>query len=510
MHAPLKPQNIWAAVLRENSVEMIFRKLRKFLKPRLKRYPAAFHLYEAISWAFTRSAFSPKHFFPTLVAIAFPMWIAPRCRLARHYVGEGKLDNALAIAEDVRARRPDAYLDDDTFKRLAVAYALEGHSEALRQLFDRTEDRRSEIAHELQYDRLGLRFFPIASFSNIGPLGLLDTYVKAEILGITPPRTNVILGAREEFANPAYLRYWEKYCSLITHPRTIALLTPLSRCLEERSNQLWCGGKDMRNVATIGRAAQLQWEAEGRGPLLELSAEHRERGYRLLRELGVPEGAWFVGLHVREGKDRINLRNADVTAYCLAIEEIAKRGGWVLRVGDRSMRPLPSWPNTIDYVHSGKREDWMDVFLWAEGRFFIGTGSGPQLIPPTFGRPVAIANYGPIPTLVCGKNDILLPKQYRSEKDGRYLMLAERMQPNYAFNESTGAFAKFGIRVVDNTPEELRELVVEMIDRLEGRHAETEQERAIQARFAELAATHRFYPVKIARAFMSRYPNLLG
>ncbi len=166
---------------------MIFRKLRKFLKPRLKRYPAAFRLYEAISWAFTRSAFSPKHFFPTLAAIIFPMWIAPRCRLARHYVGEGKLDKALAIAEDVRARRPDAYLDDDTFKRLAVAYSMEGRTEDLRELFDRTEDRRSEIARELQYDRLGLRFFPIASFSNIGPLGVLDKYLKAEILGITPP-----------------------------------------------------------------------------------------------------------------------------------------------------------------------------------------------------------------------------------------------------------------------------------------------------------------------------------
>jgi len=131
---------------------MIFRKLRKFLKPRLKRYPAAFQLYEAISWAFASPAL---------------------------YVSEGKLDKAVAIAEDVWARKPDAYLDDDTFKWLAVAYGLEERSEALRQLFDRTEDRRSEIAHELQYDRLGLRFFPIASFSNIWPLGLLDIYDEA-------------------------------------------------------------------------------------------------------------------------------------------------------------------------------------------------------------------------------------------------------------------------------------------------------------------------------------------
>jgi hypothetical protein len=53
-----------------------------------------------------------------------------------------------------------------------------------------------------------------------------------------------------------------------------------------------------------------------------------------------------------------------------------------------------------------------------------------------------------------------------------------------------------GIRVVDNAPEEIRELVIEMMDRLEGRHPETEQERSMQARFAETAATHEVYPIK--------------
>jgi putative glycosyltransferase (TIGR04372 family) len=436
------------------------------------------------------------------------MWIAPRCRLALHYVGEGKFNKAIGIANDVLARKPEAYLDDDIFNRLAVAYSLAGRSEDLARLFDRTEDRRSETARELQYDRLGLRFFPKVSFSNIGPLGFLDIYIKAERLGVIPRRTNVILCAPEESHNPTYLRYWEKYYSLVTHPHTIALLAPLSRCLEERSNQLWCGPQGMRNVAAIARAAQLQWDAEARGPLLQLRSEHRERGYRLLRELGVPEGAWFVGLHVRDAPDRLNLRNADIASYCLAIEEITNRGGWVLRMGDRSMCRLPSFRNTIDYAHSAQRADWMDVFLWAEGRFFIGTGSGPQLIPSTFGKPVAIANYGPIATIVCGKDDILLPKQYWSENEGRHLTLAERMRPEYAFLESIPAFAKVGVRVVDNTPEELRELAVEMMDRLEGQHEQTEQERVMQSQFAELAATRQFYPVKIALAFMSRYPDV--
>ncbi len=491
---------------------MIFRRLRKFLKPRLKRYPPALRLYEAISWAFTRSrpASAVKSSLARGIDLVFPMWIAPRGRLAYRYAVEGQVQKAIAIANDVLSRRPELYLDDDTIHRLGSIYYLQGRYEDAYRLFGCMEKRRYEMARELQYDRLGLRLFSKDEFLAIGHLGMLDKYIKAEILGMIPRRTNVILGASEEFSNPAYVHYWEKYFSLITNPRTISVLASLLDPLREHLSVIRVG-EGTRSFVAFGGDAQSRWDAEGRGPLLELSAEHRERGYRLLRELGMPEGAWFVGLHVRESTDRMrDLRNADITTYRLAIEAIAKRGGWVLRMGDRNMRALPSWPHTIDYAHSTKREDWMDVFLWAEGRFFIGTGSGPQMIPTTFGKPVAIANYGPLPTIVCGKDDILLLKQYWHEKDERYLTPAERMNPDYGFRESVGAFAAMGIRVVDNTPAELRELVVEMMDRLEGRHAETEHERAMQARFAEIAAAHEVYPARIARAFLSRHPDLFS
>jgi putative glycosyltransferase (TIGR04372 family) len=491
---------------------MTFRRLRRFLKPRLKRYPPALRLYEAISWAFTRSwpASAAKRSLARGIDLAFPMWIVPRCRLAYHYAVEGDVQTAIAIADDVLARKPELYLDNDSFHRLGSIYYLQGRYEDAYRLFERMERRRYEMAHELQYDRLGLRLFSKDEFLAIGHLGMLDKYIKAEILGMIPRRTNVILGASEDFSNPTYVHYWEKYFSRITNPRTISFLTSLLDPLREHLSVVRVG-EDTRTFVAFGGDAQSRWDAEGRGPLLELSAEHRERGYRLLRELGVPEGAWFVGLHVRESNDRMrDVRDADITTYRLAIEEIAKRGGWVLRMGDRGMRPLPNYPNTIDYAHSGKREDWMDVFLWAEGRFFIGTGSGPQMIPTTFGKPVAIANYGPVPTIVCGKDDILLPKQYWHEKERRYLTLPERMSPEYGFRESISAFAAMGIRVVNNTPEELRELVVEMMGRFEGRHAEVEDERTLQACFAGLAAAHGVYPARIARAFISRHRDLFS
>jgi putative glycosyltransferase (TIGR04372 family) len=485
---------------------MSFRRLRKLLKPKLQRYSSAIRVYNGISWALTRSrpALMIKRRIANGIDFFFPMWITPRCRLAYRYAVEGKVQKALTIADDVLARQPKLSLSDDAFHRLVSIYYLQGRHEDAYRLFRRMEERRYHAARELQYDRLALRIFSWSDFSALGHLGILDKYIKGEMLGIIPRCTNVILGATHEFSNPAYLRYWEKYFSLITNPKTISSLTPLSRVLGQHFSVIRVR-EDVRSVTTFAGQVQLQWEAEGRRPLLQLNKEHREQGYRRLRELGLPEGAWFVGLHVREGKDRMrDVRNADIMTYRLAIDEIANRGGWVLRMGDASARPLPSWPNTVDYAHSIGRQDWMDIFLWAEGRFFIGSGSGPQVIPTTFGKPVAIANYGPIPTVVCGKDDILLPKDYL--KGQIELTLAERMSPSYGFRESVDAFAAMGVRIVDNTPEELRELVIEMMDRLEGRHAETDQELASQAHFAEMAVTSGVYPVKLARAFTSRHP----
>ena len=64
------------------------------------------------------------------------------------------------------------------------------------------------------------------------------------------------------------------------------------------------------------------------------------RGWALLEKAGVPRGAWFVALHVRDIRWRGTtaglqaIRNADTASYLPAIDEIAQRGGFVIRMGD--------------------------------------------------------------------------------------------------------------------------------------------------------------------------------
>jgi hypothetical protein len=97
-------------------------------------------------------------------------------------------------------------------------------------------------------------------------------------------------------------------------------------------------------------AAKIQnrWEAENRPPLA-VRREETDAALRVLRRrLGIPEDAWYVCLHVREpsfhgrwNKVWEQARDADIRTYGAAIKTIVERGGYVIRMGDPSMPPLP-------------------------------------------------------------------------------------------------------------------------------------------------------------------------
>jgi putative glycosyltransferase (TIGR04372 family) len=218
-----------------------------------------------------------------------------------------------------------------------------------------------------------------------------------------------------------------------------------------------------------------RWHAEGRSPLFALPAETQERGWRALRRAGVPPGAWFVSMHVRAGawkRHHLGLHqvlNAEIATYLPAIAEITRRGGWVIRMGDATMPPLPPLPNVIDYCHSDLRADWMDVFLAACCRFMLGTSSGPAYLPALYGVPSVLTNWWPPAQRPWHAMDLFVPKLHQRIEDGHYLNLSETLAEPFSYCHSIDYLAQVGrVRVVDNDSETIRAAVVEMLDRLAG------------------------------------------
>ena len=261
-----------------------------------------------------------------------------------------------------------------------------------------------------------------------------------------------------------------------------------------------------------------RWCEQGRRPLLKLPVETIERGWAALHAAGVPQDAWFVALHVREAKwderstGAHGVLNANIETYMPAIAEITRRGGWVIRMGDPSMKPLLALPNVIDYCHSPLRADWMDIFLATQCRFMLGTSSGPAVIPGVYGVPMLLTNWWPPAQRPWHASDIFIPKMMRRLTDGKYLTLNETLTEPFSYGHSRRYLAEEKKVVVeDNEPDVILAAVEEMLARLEADPAVSADIVDLRTRSDQIYRSHGAFGMgQLAGQFLRRHCDLIA
>ena len=266
-------------------------------------------------------------------------------------------------------------------------------------------------------------------------------------------------------------------------------------------------------------------------PYLRLTDDEESRGQEGLRTMGIPDGHQFICLHNRDAsyvptidcdvdETHSDYRNATIESYQLAAEALAERGYFVVRMGAVVASPLrSSSPYVIDYATSGFRSDFMDVYLVSKCFFFLGSNSGLQELAHALRRPVAVVNHAPVGHFIDSCAMLLLAKQYFLLSEERYLSLREILARNAQYFFRSHEYDKFGLRLVENTPEEIRDLGVEMVERLTGAwHAhpmdEGLQQRVIHAcAQAKDEAVRRYrynpFPARYSANFLRANPSWL-
>jgi putative glycosyltransferase (TIGR04372 family) len=230
----------------------------------------------------------------------------------------------------------------------------------------------------------------------------------------------------------------------------------------------------------------------------------------------VPPETWFVGLHVRESGfitfDHLHeIRNADITTFEKALRLVVARGGWVIRMGNPGMKPLSPMPQVIDYAHSNQRSDWMDVFLCGASRFFIGTQSGLSQIATTFGVPTVITNWISYLTPSWGGQNLVIFKRCWSKRENRFLTFEEVMRAGLGYAQHCLPFLREGIRIDDNTAEEIAEVVEEMLERVAATARYTEEDRSLQDKYTRLAQRQGVVvSSRVGRDFLRRHAALFS
>lgn len=363
----------------------------------------------------------------------------------------------------------------------------------------------------------GVRFLGI-NYRRIGHLAVEpDCFVKERALGLHRGVIPFACAPRNRVCNCALLDCWKPHIRWITAPWLCAALKPLEwhplLAFDVSSYAMEAKGEGGCGYVSIPR----RWQ--GRNPVIALPDHVERAGAAALLQLGLPAGAWFACVHNREGsyspldEDWHSYRNCTIDSYVPAMREIVDAGGWCIRIGDPSSTRLQALPNTIDYAHHALRTDWLDLYLLAHCRFFMGSSSGPFLVACIFNRPVALANLTPIEvTLPYGYADLGIPKLMH--RDGRadrlgFVEMFEHPSSGYRFSEQ---FAKEGLVLVDNSPDEIRDLASEMLQRLQGAAIYTEDDERLQEAFKGLMRpSHASYgsASRVGRDFIRKHRRLL-
>lgn len=367
-----------------------------------------------------------------------------------------------------------------------------------------------------QFQKHNVRLFKNTLPERIGHLALeTDLWLKELILQGDQGGHFGLIMSREKAANQHLLNYLEKYFEFnIPQPQWDALVQYLPQ-FEALMSIRHDYGVAYLETASLYRIYK-EWG--DRPSLFKLTDEDKAYGWSRLSRWGLKEGDWFVCFHNREEgyaphDDKYHTyRNAPIESLYPAMREVVARGGWVIRVGDPSMTPLPKMERVIDYVHTPDKGARMDVFLCGAARFFVGNTSGIFIVSTIFGVPVAGANFAPISALQYTHRDVGMPKLLYSEKEKRLLSFQESLDSEWANLRYTVNFEEGGIRVVDNTDDEILGLTIEMLERADGTCVYTEEDERLHAAFMSLFKPgHYGYgsAARTSRYFLNKHRALL-
>jgi putative glycosyltransferase (TIGR04372 family) len=237
-------------------------------------------------------------------------------------------------------------------------------------------------------------------------------------------------------------------------------------------------------------------------PHLLFTTEEESRGEAGLRSMGIPAEAQFVCLiardnayldsHIPNNWNYHNYRNSEIQNYVLASETLGDRGFFVIRMGAMVHAAINSaHPKVIDYATNGMRSDFMDIYLGAKCAFCISVGVGFDAVPIIFRRPVAYVNMVPVSYLNTFQEKKVLGifKHHLDADSNSELTLSKILTNGVGSCLHTSDYETKGVDLIENTPEEVRDVAIEMAERLTDTWQAHPEDESLQQRFWEIFPT---------------------
>ena len=231
-------------------------------------------------------------------------------------------------------------------------------------------------------------------------------------------------------------------------------------------------------------------------PHIQFTDEEHFLGQQGLSALGIEVDTPYIGFHSRDSAwlqqlapdldfSYHNHRDSDIATYIPAVTELANKGYYAIRMGSVVENKLNcSNPRIIDYATNGFRTDFLDIYLGAHCKFFIGSAAGITELPKVFRKPILSVNQIPLEyTHSWSPNDIFIPKKLWLRSERRLLTFREILERGLGANLDGKIYEENGIDIIDNSAEEIIDAVLEMEAKIRGVWQPNSEDEELQLQF---------------------------
>ncbi|OGG96040.1 MAG: hypothetical protein A2508_03555 [Candidatus Lambdaproteobacteria bacterium RIFOXYD12_FULL_49_8] len=202
-------------------------------------------------------------------------------------------------------------------------------------------------------------------------------------------------------------------------------------------------------------------------PSLKFTDAEEALGQKELAKMGIdPNKNWIALVFARdsgyltqtlpkENWDCHLCRNSKIESFRPLITHLIDQGAVVLRMGTHITQPfLFDHPNYLDYSNRF-RTPFMDIYLAAKARLFVGSASGMADVTNLFDTPRLQLDCVPFGFLPFGKKQMSLPKRVCRFDSREPVPYREIIEKGLALEGNGTLFNRAGYDYLDNSPEEM-------------------------------------------------------
>lgn len=212
--------------------------------------------------------------------------------------------------------------------------------------------------------------------------------------------------------------------------------------------------------------------------LFDFSKEEMDYSAQKAKAIGIQEpficfsnrdSAYLNSIYPQADWSYHDYRDSHIENYEMMTSAFREKSIGAIRMG-KAVEHRAEFDNCVDFA-SDYYDEMLDIYLMSRCKMFIGDESGINVLPRALNKPVVTANlasitgYGGIPLR---EDNIFIFKKFYDTKNERMLNLREMCNVMNECRYDTDEFLKRSIKLVEDTPEEIRDAAMEMNDYLDG------------------------------------------